>query len=242
MKRKTAKKKPGLTAKPLGEHFKETPIIPSVDDGAIRVTSDGEWVWESKPTTEIEGVPLPPDLELAVGHYAEHVFGDCRDTLCFPPLEDVTDEEGPEDPDGMPRARRLRTSPPPGWKEADLTPDGWRTIGEAIKTAFRSGFYLALLRYADDLKHVPEVAAFLEQRRENGELLAAEGRAVKAKIDNERAAMVCQLYKAVRPSFPEGRKGNGSAHRRVAERFEQRTGKSITVRAVREILKRSGAV
>jgi hypothetical protein len=108
--------------------------------------------------------------------------------------------------------------------------------------AMAQGFYLALLRYADDLKHVPEVAAFLEQRRENGELLAAEGRAVKAENDKERAAMVCKLYKAVRPSFPEGRKGNGPAHRTVAGRFEQRTGKSITVRAVREILKRSGAV
>lgn len=211
-KRKTTKKKPGLTAKPLGEHFKETPIIPSVDDGAIRFTSDGEWVWESKPTTEIEGVPLPPDLELAVGHYAEHVFGDCRDTLCFPPLEDVTDEEGPEDPDGMPRARRLRPSPPPGWKAADLTPDGWRAIGEAIKEAFRSGFYLALLRYADDLKTSAEALPLIEGWRE----AARKGGAAR----REQAA---PTHKAIRKRFRELRKTTPKKtvrYLRVAEEFQ----------------------
>jgi hypothetical protein len=113
-------------------------------------------------------------------------------------------------------------------------------VGSSIDEAIEAGFYLALLRYADDLKNVPEAVALLEQRKEHGELLAAEGRAAKAVIDRDRADLICRIYTAIRPSFPDGRKGNGLAHRAVAERYEMRTRQTVSERTVRDTVKKAG--
>ena len=116
------------------------------------------------------------------------------------------------------------------------------TRSDMIEHAVLAGFAAARLLGPEESERVEKALRLLAEREEHHELLAAEGRAAKAENDKERAARVCKLYKAVRPSFPEGRKGNGPAHRRVAERYQMQTGESVTVRTVREILKRSGAV
>jgi hypothetical protein len=84
----------------------------------------------------------------------------------------------------------------------------------------------ALLRLAEQEDHV--------------ESFLAEGRAAKAVIDARRAALICELYKSVRSSFPAGRKGNGEANRRVAERYEMQTGEAVTDRTVRDTVKKAG--
>ena len=123
---------------------------------------------------------------------------------------------------------------------------------EERRNCFRQGFFLALLRYADELKSHPEVAAFLgrvgpggleradkavqrlEDQEDHCEMLQAEGQAAKAENDNERSAIICKLYDSVRTSYPEGRKGNAEAYRAVTIRFKRRTDDSVTVRTVRD--------
>jgi hypothetical protein len=80
----------------------------------------------------------------------------------------------------------------------------------------------------------------IADKRDNGEVLAEEGRAAKAPNDAARAKRICSLYRRIRPSQPDGSRGNGAAIRGVAERYQSQTGKSITPRGVREILKRHG--
>ncbi len=80
----------------------------------------------------------------------------------------------------------------------------------------------------------------IADKRDNGESLAEEGRAAKAPNDAARAKRICSLYRRIRPSQPDGSRGNGAAIRHVAERYQSQTGKSITPRGVREILKRNG--
>ena len=144
-------------------------------------------------------------------------------------------------------------SDPSGWKDRSmaLTKLQKFAVGVALRDAMREGFFLAILRYADDLKTSAQAAVdrqylelrhaqVLKQRRENGELLAEEGRAAKAANDIARAKHICSLYKRIRPSKPDGSRGNGGAIRDVVERYESHTRESITPRAVREILKRHG--
>jgi hypothetical protein len=80
----------------------------------------------------------------------------------------------------------------------------------------------------------------IADKRDNGEVLAEEGRAAKAPNDAARAKRICSLYRRIRPSQPDGSRGNGAAIRDVAKRYQSQTGKSITPRGVREILKRHG--
>lgn len=82
----------------------------------------------------------------------------------------------------------------------------------------------------------------IDQRHENGQILAAEGREARKVRTAERAAGICRIYQRVRPSYPEGRAGNGAALAAVAEQYgsagDRRT--PITKQAIRKILKRSG--
>ena len=130
---------------------------------------------------------------------------------------------------------------------------GEARVRRVVDDAVRAGFLLALLRYADDLKTSAEATAMiraeqrrrdlvLKQRRENGEILAVEGRAAKAPNDAARAKWICSAYRRIRPSKPEGSRGNGAAIRDVVERYQSPTGKSITPKGVREILKRFGVM
>jgi hypothetical protein len=92
-------------------------------------------------------------------------------------------------------------------------------------------------RFLDELERQWKLLA---DKRDNGESLAEEGRAAKAPNDTARAVRICSLYRRIRPSLPDGSRGNGAAVRDVAERYQSQTGKSITPRGVRGILKRHG--
>ena len=85
-------------------------------------------------------------------------------------------------------------------------------VQDAIQSTFRAGFYIAVMRYSDQLKHVPEAVAVVNQR-----LTAAHkggaGRRKKAE----------PLHKAVRKRFREMRKTTPKKtvrYLRVAEEFK----------------------
>ena len=114
------------------------------------------------------------------------------------------------------------------------------TRSDTIEHAVLAGFAAARLLGPEESERVEKALRRLTEQEEHLEIFQAEGQAAKAENDKRRAALVCKLYKSVRPSFPEGRRGNGLAHRLVVERFEMRTGESITVRTVRDTVSKAG--
>ena len=132
--------------------------------------------------TEIAGIPLPYDLEPAIRWYAREEFWTLENTLIRPPWTHAPDGEDSEENY-------------PGWKEADMPLEGWQTIHVTLRDCIRKGFFLALMRYADDLKHVPEAAALLEQKRKAAKK-GGESRRKKAEPN----------HKAIRKRFRELRK------------------------------------
>lgn len=114
------------------------------------------------------------------------------------------------------------------------------TRSDVIEHAVLAGFAAARLLGPEDSERVEKALRRLAEQEEHHELFAAEGRAAKAERDKERAALICKLYKSVRPSFPSGKNGNGPANRRVAERYEMQTGETIHERTVRDTVKRAG--
>jgi len=81
-----------------------------------------------------------------------------------------------------------------------------------------------------------------EDRRENGEILAAEGREKRKPKTDARTKRLCSLYKRLRPQYPMGRQGNGLTLKAVSREFGKlpEKDKAITVQAIRKALKRGG--
>jgi hypothetical protein len=115
-----------------------------------------------------------------------------------------------------------------------------------VEEAIQAGFEAAVQRYrsevADLVARLERQTRILEERRDNGQSLAEEGRAARKPITDRRAAEICRRYKRVRPSFPPGRAGNGKALAEVARQFGPLPGREsdITKTAIRKILKRCG--
>jgi hypothetical protein len=114
------------------------------------------------------------------------------------------------------------------------------TRSDMMEHAVLAGFAAARLLGPEESERVEKALRRLLDQEEHLEIFQAEGRAAKAEEDSRRADLICKLYKSVRPSFPEGRKGNGPANRLVAERYEMKTGKSVTVRTVRDTVNKAG--
>ncbi len=114
------------------------------------------------------------------------------------------------------------------------------TQSDRIEHAVLAGFAAARLLGPEESARVEKALRRLAEQEEHLELFAAEGRAAKAENDEQRAALICKLYKSVRPIFPPGRLGNGAAHRRVVERFNITTGETVTERTVRDTVKKAG--
>jgi hypothetical protein len=196
--RKTTKKSPTPPAKPLGEHFsgERPPHIPS--RSLIRFLPDGTYT--DTPRTEIEGVPLPPDLEQAVRYYTRHEFEFLEECLTRPPWTWAPPEEQESERDY------------PGWKEARISPDGWHEVRRTLEECFRRGFYLALLRYADDLKTSAEAEPLIEGLRQ----AARKGGAA-------RRAQAAPTHRAIQKRFRELRKTvpkKTARYFRVADEFK----------------------
>lgn len=113
------------------------------------MTTWTEWGVVSSRRTDVNGVPIPKDLALfcereaeGVAMYIEHVFG--FDAQSWSADKDMS---------------------------LQLSFEHVRVLRQEIAWAMESGFLLALQRYADDLKSVPEAAAIraaLERGRKKG--------------------------------------------------------------------------
>ncbi len=101
--------------------------------------------------------------------------------------------------------------------EKYLFPDGTsdelhQRFVEVLESSYSRGFYLALLRYRNELKDVPEAAAMLESLRRN----SAKGAAARRK-------QAAPTHLAIRKRFRELRKTTPKKtvrYLRVAEEFE----------------------
>ena len=114
------------------------------------------------------------------------------------------------------------------------------TRSDMIEHAVLAGFAAARLLGPEESERVEKALRRLEVQEDNTESFLAEGRAAKAENDRQRVALICKLYKSIRTSFDEGRRGNGPANKLVAERYQMKTGKSVTVRTVRDTVKEAG--
>jgi hypothetical protein len=221
MKRKRATRRPtkktvAMPARPLLELWDRTP------DGACGLIPG--------PTVEkIDDVPLPADFDAVIGFHAgecllSHVYEMEHEPWFYWWLRLGYDGEhydnGTVD-DRYPRYffysnGGLWPAPP---KRLDpegndlAEPEGWRgknlalseqqlfAVGVAMRDAMREGFYLALLRYADELKHVPEAAAMLEATRKNAKKGGAARRKQAEPRRQEARRLDRELRKTVKKKY-----------------------------------------
>jgi hypothetical protein len=121
-------------------------------------------------------------------------------------------------------------------------------LGELVEKIAEAAFKVAAKRYRAEIEsliaRLDKQTRLLEQRRENGEILAEEGRKKRKPITDKRTADICRRYVKVRKAFATGSRGNGSALREVCRRVGSLPGRDnqITVQAVRDALKRGGVV
>ncbi len=139
-------------------------------------------------------MPLPPDLDQAIAHYSRGEFEFLQHKLTVPPLND----EGEPDEEC-------------GWEEAAISSAGWEHIRALLGSCIRQGFYLALLRYADDLKHVPEAAALLEKKRS----AAKKGGDARRKKAAPRHKAICKRFRELRKTVPKAT----ARYLRIAKEF-----------------------
>ena len=134
---------------------------------------------------EIAGVPLPPDLEPAVRYYAGRAFESLDHDIRTAPWDESSEEE---------EYLELKAKYS-HWREAYLNPENWHSIRQGLERCFRQGFYLALLRYADDLKQSVEAGAVVERLRHNAN-----------KNGKARTKKVAPTHKAIQRRFRQLRK------------------------------------
>lgn len=114
---------------------------------------------------------------------------------------------------------------------------------ELVEEVVRAGFEAAVERYrgevADLVARLERQTRILEERRDNGQSLAEEGRAARKPNDDRRADRVCKLYRRIRPVS----RTNGEALAEVARQHGPATPNrksDISEEAIRKILKRCG--
>lgn len=115
---------------------------------------------------------------------------------------------------------------------------------ELVEKIAEAAFKVAANRYHAEIEslitRLDKQTRILEQRREGGEILAAEGREKRKAKTDVRTARLCRLYKRLRPQHPKGRQGNGLTLKAVSREFGKLPDKdkAITVQAIRKALKR----
>lgn len=197
--RKTRKKPPAISAGLLSDLFSgnKPPDIPSREITWWIVGDDGSFVdAESRPRTEISGAPLPPDLDKAVKYFAGRNFRSLEEGLTRPPWTYFGEENESDYPD---------------WKEADIPPDGWRGIRRCLEDCFREGFFLAVMRYAEDLKRSAEAAPLIEGLKK----AARKGAAARRSQAAPTRKAVCKRFREMRKTTPK----KTVRYLRVAEEF-----------------------
>lgn len=204
MKRKKANQKktktqPALPVKPLSDlripkrvpvFWSEQPAIaPSV------APDEGTHYWTAE--MRIAGIEVPPDLELAIVDHGGETFLWMLDLIEKEPWRfferfAVGDGQryyerhlGGDDWEGIDLGNPASWTKDERGKWKDYAHFGYVELSilhAAISTAMAQGFFLALLRYADELKHVPEAVAIraaLERGRKKGAAVVRQKAAPK---------------------------------------------------------------
>ena len=189
---------------------------------------------ERRPDAEVRAEQDGGILHGDLGPVKEHLR-----TLAKGTLEDV--QRSQMDREDRPH----RFSWGPGLKHFYTAEES--VLESLVEEAVRAGFEAAVQRYrsevADLVAQLERQTRLLEQRRENGQILAPEGRAARKPKTDTRAAEICRLYKRVRRSHAPGRTGNGETLAEVARQFGPAAPdreSDITTTAIRKILKRCG--
>lgn len=209
-----------------GEAFRDAPRY---------TPKDGTPYWTGG--IRVCGVEAPADLDNAISAHGDETFLDIEEVADFEPWRFF--DYLPADNGSRYAAIKPKEGEAPlpleQWEYADLgDPKSWTknprggwddfldfsyaelwVLHAAINTAIAHGFFLALTRYGDDLKHVPEAAAIcaaLARGRKKG------GAANRKKAEPGRAAN--------RKRFRELRK-SGFTKTDARKVLEQETGKSF---------------
>ena len=206
--RKAKKKSPTLKAKTLrslgGAVLKSLPSGQWEPRG-IRFRLDGSPV-EQKPLvrrTSVGGYPLPPDLEDAILYYVDGELQELDHWMHYEPWQDDYDQAG----------NQLKTEADyPDWESSSISENAWFHIRYFLQDSFRKGFFLALLRYGDELKSHPEAAAMLAAARANSKKGAVARR--KQAAPNHRK--IQKLFRELRKTSPK----KTVRYLRVAEEFK----------------------
>jgi hypothetical protein len=197
--RATRTKPPALPVKPLRRLGAR--VLEHVRSLEHHMDWKGHGDFARRRRTNVDGVRLPTDLCAAAWVYAYAEFRDNYGDLTgeeWTPLEDEFGRQF-ESLTGTCREWCTDYGPvPTSWKEVAVSEEGWLCILRGMELCFRRGFYLALLRYADDLKHVPEVAA-IHKRLAHGRKRGAA--ATKKKAEPTRKAIQEQFRQLRREGF-----------------------------------------
>lgn len=206
-KRRAAQKQPALADTPDKHQTpKRLPPFWNYDTGGKdfpRYTpKDGSPYWTVG--MKIGGVTIPQELQETLSLHGGEVFLDIHKVCEFEPWRffdhyhknDGSRYEGLED--------EIDLGDPASWKRHSKSEDGkemefgyveWTALHAAINTAMAQGFLLALLRYAEGLKAVPEATAMLDSLRRN----SAKGAAARRK-------QAAPTHRAIQKRFRELRK------------------------------------
>jgi hypothetical protein len=143
-----------------------------------------------------------------------HFYGPCHKP---PPL---LDENGQD------------LSEPEGWGETNLgLSDRQRfAVGVAMRDAMTQGFMLALLRYRDELKGVPEAAALMESVR-NRAVKMNEAKRQKRRKCGDKMMTLDERDAAIVAEFPELKRRLGSmeAQQHLADKYGPLTREMVGV-------------
>jgi hypothetical protein len=161
----------------LIEHFREREIKRLPDRYVMTVGEDG--ILRGSRRTEVAGIPIPPDLALVCWREAESEAQHVKHVL--------TVDAG-------------------GWSNLEdlslpVEDAHVQFFTETICDALEKGFRLALLRYAEDLKHVPEAAAILEANRRNAKKGGAARRKQAEPRRQEARRLDRELRKTVKKKY-----------------------------------------
>jgi len=211
VKRKVALKQPALAETPVERQKpKRLPPFWSDDIGGRdfpRYTpKDGTPYWTVG--MKIGGVTIPPELQEMFSLHGGEVYLDIDEICEFEPWRffDHYHKEDGSRYEGL--ADHIDLGDPASWKRQSKSENGRKmefgyaemmVLHAAINTAMAQGFLLALLRYADGLKAVPEATAMLDSLRRN----SAKGAAARRKQAAPNHRAIRRRFKELRKTTPK---------------------------------------
>jgi hypothetical protein len=214
-KRTVPKKPPAIAEGPV-EQGKSKRLVPFWSYDAAPATPrytprEGTPYWTEG--IKIGGVEVPEGLHKEITDHGGEIYEDIVHTVDFEPWRFF--DHFPTGSGDRYTSRCVGRDPadPASWEMADLgDPSSWRrndrsgwrdhidfsyaelmVLHAAINTAMANGFLIALLRYADQLKAVPELAKWHKERDEAGD----RGRETATRRKHERFQRIRDMWAAM---------------------------------------------